>query len=170
MKLTITICSLLLVPILFTASAQADSITAAQRFEDIKALAGKWRGYTDDNKKEILDVEFKLLSHGSAVVQIMMAGTNTEMLRVYNRDGDKVMLTHYCSLGNQSHMAAAPTTDKKQFNFVFVEGTNFTTKDDMHLHNVSLTIKNDKELLETYEMFDAGFKTDSGKLTLKRVN
>lgn len=170
MKFTAAFCSFLFLPALFTASVQADSTAAAQRFEAIKALAGKWQGYSDDNKKDVVNVEFKVLSGGSAVAETLMAGTKMEMLRVFNRDGDKVMLTHYCMLGNQSRMVAVQTTDKKQFNFDFVDGTNFVTKDDMHIHNVSLTIKNNKELVETYELFDAGLKSAGGKLTLKRVN
>jgi hypothetical protein len=169
MKSIVFINALLLGALWVAPTVQADSTNAEQRFEAIKALAGKWQGYKDDDKKDVINVEFKLLSGGSAVAEFLMTGTTMEMLRVFNRDGDHVMLTHYCMVGNQSRMRAAESTDKKHFNFSFTDGTNLKSKDDMHVHNISMTIKNDKELIESFEMFDTGMKSMGAKFTLTRV-
>jgi len=149
--------------------AWADVESAVKRFESIKGLAGTWRGYKQGDKTDILEVEFRVVSGGSAVAQRLMPGTKWEMLRVFSRDRDQIMVTHYCMLGNQSNLRAVESDDNSHFDFGFVRGANFSEKDELHLHRITWKMNGSTDLVESFEMFDSGIKTDGATYLLKRV-
>ena len=68
------------------------------------------------------------------MLEIIFQGAEHEMVTVYHADGDEVVLTHYCVLGNQPHMKARPGGDGKQIVFECVGGTNLASERDKHMH------------------------------------
>ena len=65
------------------------------------------------------------------------------------------MMTHYCSMGNQPRMKAAPLTKDGKLAFSFVAGTNMT-KDDAHMHAMTMTFKDDDHMKQEWTMRSAG--------------
>jgi len=116
-----------------------------------------------------MEVEFRVLSGGSAVQEIIMPGTKWAMLRVFNRDNNPLIATHYCLLGNQSRLRADQSNDLSNFSFKFLDGANFAVKDELHLHHITWKLDGADRLVETYEMYDSGIKTDSATITLHRI-
>ena len=110
-------------------------------FEKIKSLVGTWVTADSDGKPtdQIFSV-VKLTAGGSAVHETIMPGQEMEMVSVYTPDGDGVLMTHYCMLGNQPKMKATPKAGDKQLNFEFVGGGNLDAKKDKHMHSAVLTI------------------------------
>jgi len=53
-----------------------------------------------------------------------------------NMDGDRLLLTHYCSAGNQPRMQATLSPDGKSITFTFVDGTNLAGADVPHIQSV----------------------------------
>jgi len=80
--------------------------------EQFKQLAGEWVGKEVEGKKDKeVHVKYKVTSGGSAVVETLFPDTDHEMVTVITRDGDDLVLTHYCMLGNQPQMKAAGKGD-----------------------------------------------------------
>ena len=60
---------------------------------------------------------------------------------MFNLDGpNRLVLTHYCSAGNQPRMAATVSPDGKTFTFEFFDATNLKTPDAGHMQRVVFTI------------------------------
>ena len=85
-------------------SAEAKSPGAA--FERFKRLVGEWEAADakSESQKGKIQSRFHLTAGGSAVVETVFPGEEMEMVTVYHRDGDQLMLTHFCHLGNQPRM------------------------------------------------------------------
>jgi hypothetical protein len=114
--------------------------------DQFKQLAGDWIGKGPHEEKEMV-VNYKVTSNGSAVVETIMPGTDHEMVTVIHPDGDDLILTHYCALGNQPKMRAKTKGDDKKVAFEFTGATNMKSDKDMHMHNVTFTFV-DKDTLK----------------------
>jgi hypothetical protein len=111
----------------------------------VKSLAGKWTvPASDEHKTPEMEVEFRVTSAGGSMVETMFAGTPMEMVNVYTRDGDAVVVTHYCAAGNAPRMKLTAIQDGKM-KFEFLDGTNiapgamFMGKLEMHVAGDTLT-------------------------------
>jgi hypothetical protein len=125
-----------LVVLLASLAAQAQSGTQ-QSFDSIKALAGNWEGKTQ--MSEPVQVSFRLTAGGSAVMSEIishMNGKPEDMITMFNMDGDRLLLTHYCAAGNQPRMKASASADGKTLTFDFVDATNLSGPDAPHMHRV----------------------------------
>ena len=110
-----------------------------------------------------MTVVFKSTSGDSAVIETMFPGSNHEMINMYHEDGDAVVLTHYCMLGNQPHMKLM-SNDNGVLKFEFAGATNLKSQQEPHMGSVELTIKGDRlsekwgfykdGKLEKYETFE----------------
>ena len=62
-----------------------------------------------------------------------------QMVTVYHLDGDRLMMTHYCSAGNQPRMRAdSSTSTPSAIKFTFVDVTNLSAPDAgrMQAHSI----------------------------------
>jgi hypothetical protein len=112
-----------------------------QRFEALKKLAGDWVKVGKDGKAtdEVIS-SIRVTSAGSAVQETLFPGSDHEMVTMYHLDGDDLVLTHYCSLGNQPRLRAEPGTDVNKIVFKFVSCTNLKSKDAHHINGATLTL------------------------------
>jgi hypothetical protein len=62
------------------------------------------------------------------------------MVTMYHLDGDDLVLTHYCKLGNQPRMRAEPAKEANKIEFKFIGSTNLKSEDEQHMHQATLTI------------------------------
>jgi hypothetical protein len=122
--------------------------TDAPGFERFKQLEGEWVGTSDKAEHAGGRAVFKVTSAGSAVEETMLPGTEHEMINMIHPDGDDIVLTHYCALGNQPEMTAPDKIEGKDVAFKFVRGGNMKSTNEMHMHNVTYTFV-DKDTLRT---------------------
>jgi hypothetical protein len=110
-------------------------------FEKIKGLVGTWVAADQDGKPtdQVVSV-IKLTAGGSAVHETLFPGEPHEMVSVYTAEGDNLLMTHYCMLGNQPRMKANAKSVDKQLKFEFAGGTNLDPKKDKHMHAATLTL------------------------------
>jgi len=109
-------------------------------FEKMKPLVGNWQGKAEDGKP--VRISYALASDGSVLVEKIDAGSENEMVTVYYPDGDRLMMTHYCSLHNQPRMRAdAATAESRKLIFDFVDATNMSSPDAMHMHRLAVTFE-----------------------------
>ena len=109
--------------------------------ERLKKLAGTWVMIGKDGKPtdQVVSV-VKVTAAGSAVHETLFPGQPHEMISVYHRDGADLVMTHYCSLGNQPRMKADPNSPPNQIRFRFAGGTNLDPAKDKHMHEGTITI------------------------------
>jgi hypothetical protein len=172
MKRTI-VASLVLVLSTWVLIGQAKDNTKGQNtaLEQFKQLAGEWvgKGKQGDLGHEARIV-YKVTSGGTAVVETIDPGGEHEMVTVIHPDGDGLLLTHYCMLGNQPQMRATAKAGDKKVAFEFVKATNLKSDKDMHMRSVTYTFV-DKDTLKTeWTHYNDGKDAGKAVFELKRKN
>jgi hypothetical protein len=138
-------------------------------FEQLKKLAGKWSGKADHGGMTVeVAVTYKVTSGGSAVMETVFAGTDHEMVTMYTLDGDKLILTHYCTLGNQPRMKAEKTDNPKKLAFKFLDGTNLDAAKDLHMHEATLELVDDSHIKAEWVAYEKGKPGHTAKIDLTR--
>jgi hypothetical protein len=110
---------------------------AAPNLGGLESLVGQWTTTTPEGGTA--RATYELASAGSALVEKMDMGDGGSMVTVYHRDGDGLMLTHYCALQNQPRMRAQGS-DGKVFHFAYVDATNLAAADAPHMHSLKVTL------------------------------
>ncbi|HOC43483.1 MAG TPA: hypothetical protein PKJ99_10770 [Thermoanaerobaculales bacterium] len=150
----------LLAPVATAAGERED-----QAFEQLKSLAGAWDAATPDGPATII---YRVASAGSIVIEEMFPGTAHEMITVYHRDGDKLVATHYCAIGNQPRTAldaTAPLTDG--MHFAFAGGTNMKP-DDGHIHEWTIRVVDADHVEERWTYWEGGKEEHATSFTMTR--
>src|SRR5262245_24308465 len=122
------------------------------RFDLIKKLEGSWES-TD--KEHPCTVTYKPGSGGTVMVETMAMSNHAEMLTVYHPDGDDLVLTHYCMVGNQPRMRAAKEQKTGTLRFDFDGGANMKPS-DRHMHSLTVTFVDATHLKHEWVMYDDG--------------
>jgi hypothetical protein len=139
-------------------------------FERFKDLSGKWVGKmgTGSDSHEAV-VTYKVTSGGSAVVETMDPGGPHEMVTVIHPDGDELVLTHYCAIGNQPRMKASGKSKDKIIKFAFVDATNLKSPKDMHMHDVAFEFVDKDTVKATWRNFMDGKPHETATFEMKRA-
>ena len=109
-------------------------------FDKLKSLAGNWEGKASDGRP--VHVNYQVVSAGSALMESIGEGAGGQMITVYHMDGDRLMMTHYCSAGNQPRMRADRSSSTPSvIRFTFVDVTNLSAPDAGHMQAHSILWK-----------------------------
>lgn len=146
----------ILLPLLLLAATSAFAQSDAQRaFATIKSMPGTWEGKTPDGKA--LQVSFKVVSGGSAVMSEILGAGPEDMISMFNLDGaNRLLMIHYCGAGNQPRMQASASPDGKTITFNYVDATNLATPDSGHMQKMVLTLIDDSHHTEDWTFVDHG--------------
>lgn len=144
---------------------------APAAFEQFKQLAGDWAGKEVKGPHAGKEVHssYKVTSAGSAVVETLSPGEAHEMVTVIHPDGDDLLLTHYCALGNQPQMKATGKAPGNTIAFKFVRATNLKTENDPHMHDVAYTFVDKDTLRAEWTLSKDGKSGGTVVLEMKRV-
>jgi hypothetical protein len=153
-----------MIAILAAVPALADSSPAQKTFDQIKALAGTWEG--KNTQGQPVKVLFRVTANGSAVMSEITG--DEDMITMFNMDGDRLLMTHYCTAGNQPRMVATSSPDGKSVSFEFLDATNLESAHGGHMHHVVFTMPDPDHHKEEW-MFRQGDKTMSENFDLHRV-
>lgn len=159
--------TVILVPVALTQIALAGSAPVPPdtqaAWETMKKLAGEWEGETADAQRIKATLTFRVTSGGHAVMEQLFPGTEHEMVTMYHLDGPELVMTHYCSAGNQPHLALDHQASKPDdVTFKFVSGTNMDPKVDGHIHGVHFKLVDENNLQAEW----TAFKNDKPDHTL----
>ena len=128
---------------------------AAAGFEKLKSLAGEWNGKGPDG--QLVKVTYQIVSGGSALIEQRKPAQEPDMVSVFHLDGDKLMMAHYCSAGNQPRMRAeAPSGEIKNLNFTFVDVTNLTKPTNGHMRQLSFTFQDNDHMIQVWTWREGG--------------
>lgn len=136
-------CTSLLVSCISTHSAPGagDAGQSQQAFEMLKSLQGNWSGSSKMGDVEMpIEVRYEVVSAGSVVMERLFPGTPHEMISMYHRDGDRLLMTHYCSQGNQPRMelTSFSSSPETMATFTFRDATNWKGRDELVMHDVRI--------------------------------
>jgi len=123
---------------LLAAMAAFAQSSGQKSFDTMKSITGNWEG--KDSQGGAVEVSNRVTAGDSAVmseIKTNMHGKSEDMISMINMDGDRLLLTHYCSAGNQPRMQAALSPDGKSITFSFIDATNLASADAPHMKSVT---------------------------------
>jgi hypothetical protein len=136
-------------------------------FDQLKSLAGEWEGKSSSG--EPIKVIYKVVSSGSVVMEQSEPAKEHEMITMYSLDGDRIVVTHYCSAGNQPTMQTRPSPAANgKYDFTFVRVTGTKTPDEGHMSSLSLSMPDKNHLNQTWT-FDNHGQSMVENITLARA-
>src|SRR5579863_8926676 len=151
--------------VLLVSSAGFAQSAAQKSFEQLKSLAGSWDGTVDGQP---MHVSLRVTSMGNALMHEMKGPGPDDPITMFNLDGDRLLLTHYCDAGNQPRMVATISPDGKTIVFSFLEATNLLSTQMGHMQRVTFTFIDPDHHAEKWEFAMADGKQMGGVLDLKR--
>jgi hypothetical protein len=162
MKLVLSIAAIVM--IVLSASLVVAESDAHKSFDLLKGLEGNWAG--KDQGGQIVEVSFRLTAGGSALMSEIHGHGPENMITMFNMDGDRLLMTHYCGAGNQPRMKVI-AADAKSVSFEFFDGTNIGPGDG-HMQHVPFTAPDANHHVEDWVFLDHG-KEMKEVFTLERV-
>ena len=154
---------------------------AQKSFTFLKTLAGTWQGplttvppQHDMGFGTLAQVSLRVTSRGNALAHEMkQAGTPDDPARydhpitMLYLDGDRLLLTHYCDVGNRPRMVAktSPGGNKVEFDFLDLSGGN----QHGHMHHAVFTIIDPNHHIEDWTFMTPGDKPVQAHFDLKRA-
>jgi len=143
---------LLILVVLALAAASAAQTDAEKAFNALKNMPGTWEGKTEMGPVQVV---FKTTARGSAVMSEILG--QEDMISMFHMDGpDRLLLTHYCAVGNGPRMLASVSPDGKTIVFNFLDATNLATPDAGHMQKMVLTLLDDNHHIEEWTFNDHG--------------
>jgi hypothetical protein len=140
--------------------------SAQKSFDTLKALTGNWEG--KNNQGQAMRVSFRETAGGSALLSEIHGQGPENMISMIHLDGDRLLMTHYCGVGNQPRMKATLAPDGKSIAFDFVDATNLSGPDVGHMHHVVFAMSDADHHTEEWTFLDHG-KEMKELFTLQRV-
>jgi hypothetical protein len=135
-------------------------------FDQLKFLVGHWEGTTPDGKK--VQVAYELISNGSVVMERLNPGNEPDMITMYSLEGDRILVTHYCSAGNQPTMQTAPSPAANgKLDFTFLRLVGAKSPDEGHMSSLSVSMPDKNHLAQVWTFDDHG-KTMTENLSFTR--
>ncbi len=103
----------------------------------------------------------RITGGGTTVVETFPVGTPAEMVTMYHKDGNDLVLTHYCSAGNQPRMRAKTVTGNTLV-FDFDGGANIDPAVTSHMHSVKFEFLGPDEIRATWGNWENGKPNHEG--------
>jgi hypothetical protein len=139
--------------VLVTATAAFAQSSAQKSFDHLKSLTGSWEGKASDGSQ--VQVSFHDTAGGSALISEIKG--RESMITMFHLDGpNRLLMTHYCSAGNQPRMQASVSPDGKTLTFTFLDATNLASPEDGHMQQLVVAIQDADHHTEEWTFADHG--------------
>lgn len=158
------------------AVAQSD---AQKSFDQLKSLAGVWRGTVtavpadEEWNNKTIWVTMRVTSRGNAIVhEIKEPGTpddtkKDDPITMIYMDGDHLTLVHYCDAGNRPRMVAKGSADVKAVDFKLQDVSGGTQYG--HMDHAAFQVVDANHHTEDWMFMMPGEKMVHAHLELQRV-
>jgi hypothetical protein len=146
---------IIMLALTFIATASYAQTDAQKAFSTLKTLPGTWEGSgMEGTNSNAVRVDFKITGGGSVIMSEIQG--HADMVSMFHMDGDRLLLTHYCAVGNQPRMQASASPDGKTLTFNFVDATNLSSRDAGHMQKMILTVLDENHHTEEWVFVDHG--------------
>lgn len=153
-----------LVPVIMLHAAPPTSKSQAD-FDRLKSLAGVWEAESPHGTSRI---SYAVVSNGSTVMETIDQPEHAGMMiTMYHLDGDRLMMTHYCSAGNQPRMRLVSSTPTA-LTFEMFDATNLASNSDAHMRKVVITWTDKDHVSAAWTMSKDGKDSEPGVFKLTR--
>jgi hypothetical protein len=137
------------------ASRKDEKAKPATGFAQLIPLVGEWEGTSGSGAP--VKLTYTLVSNGSALMERMQPSNEAEMITMYSADGDRIVVTHYCSAGNQPQMQTAAITGPTQkFDFTLVRVTGLKSPAEGHMVRLVLMMVDRDHLTQEWTFEENG--------------
>ena len=144
------------------------AVTAPPTLKVIKALVGDWVELGPEGKVGSTVVSsYALTSGGTAIREVIFPGSDHEMTTMYSLEGEDVLVTHFCVLGNTPKYRARNQGDKRLV-YECLGGANIASENDKHMHWGSVTVVDADHIQTEWLHFENGKQTHKVSLNLVR--
>ena len=124
-------------------------------FEKMKSLIGEWKGTSMGGNPAT--VTYTLVSDNSALMERLAMGGESEMVTMYHPDGDRLMMTHYCSAHNQPRMRSEMVPEgSNNLTFDFLDVTNLSAPDAGHMRKLVVTFEDKNHFSQAWTWTEKG--------------
>ena len=168
MKNIVLIATVLLAPLAVSAAdATSDPAPGSAAFSRLKALAGEWKADTPMGKAHL---NIELVSAGTAILERESIGDMPPMVTLYHLDGNHLLLTHYCMVGNQPRMQAQafdPATGELKFGFL--DATNMASPNVPHMHSARFRFIDNDHFKSAWDFYEEGKLKETHAAEYSRV-
>jgi len=150
-----------------TAAKQATS----PEFEKMKSLVGNWTGKCKMGclKDQDLLVNYKLTAGGTAVLETIAPGTPKEMTTVYHLENGKLVMNHYCTMGNCPKMTLKKSSDN-ELSFEMRGKDGISSVKEPHMHALDIIWKDANHISASWVMYTDGKANPVEPFVLTRQN
>ena len=129
-------------------------VDAKTAYAELQSLVGEWQADTSMGKAH---VTYESIAGGSALVEWDTMEHMPPMETVFHLDGDRLLLTHYCDLGNQPRLEARVyDTQARKLEFAFLDATNLAGPTASHMHNASYRFIDANHFSSRWELYENG--------------
>ena len=140
--------------IVLTATVAFAQSGAQRSFDQLKSLTGSWQG--KNSMGQPVQVSYRMTAGGSALMSEIV-GHGETMISMINFDGpNRLLLTHYCAVGNQPRMQASASPDGKTITFNFLDATNLDSPQSGHMDHVVIAMLGPDHHTEEWNFIDHG--------------
>ena len=154
----------------------SERVVSQADYERLKSLSGDWflvsgvrLGVELEPNLEDPFLTYAVSSGGHSVVEKLFAGKPNEMTSVYYLDSGRLMMHHYCSLGNQPRMiAVADPGDEIAFRLIGV--SNMKDENELHISSHALEFNGPDELTAVWGATQEGVSGGGSRYTVRRLN
>jgi hypothetical protein len=137
-------------------------------FGKLKTLAGEWQGTMKEGGQNApATTSFRVVSDGSAILNVLGAGTPHEMVTMFHMDGRDLLATHYCAVHNQPRFRYVASSEPNVLTFEFKDATNLVHPSDPHMVGIKITILDAKHHYEDWT-FTANGQTETSRFEFHR--
>lgn len=135
----------------------AESQPAGAAFAKLKSLSGEWQGTMKESGQVApATTSFRVVSDGSAILNVLGAGTPQEMVTMFHMDGRDLLATHYCAVHNQPRFRYVASPEPNVVAFEFKDATNLANPSDPHMVGLKITILDANHHYEDWTFFSNG--------------
>jgi len=141
-----------MIAVMANSSAVLAESDGHKQFDMLKGLEGKWVG--KNNQGQPMEITFRVTAGGSALMSEIHGQGPENMITMFHMDGDRLLMTHYCGVGNQPRMKVV-SADAKSVSFEFMDGTNIGPGDG-HMQRVTFAQPDASHHTEEWVFLDHG--------------
>lgn len=133
-------------------------------WERLKSLVGEWEGSYGGKPAR---VSYRLVSGGTALMETLEAPDGSRMVSVYHPDGASLLMTHFCSAGNQPRMRSSGLVSGT-LDFSFVDVTNLKSAEALRMTRLVVSFPDADRLVQEWTS-KAGTKEEVGRFEFARM-
>jgi hypothetical protein len=119
-------------------------------------------------EQQAFRIQYKLISANTALVEVFGNPARQVTETIYHRDGERLLVTHYCAQGNQPRLKLRDGTPTGTLQFDFLDVTNLRRPGASHLVRIRFE-RTDATHLVRKETYEEDGKEQETILTLERV-